>query len=391
MLCESSSGRPIPLSVPVLAGNERAYVNECLDQSLLAVGPMLPRFEACLKELCGVEHVIACSSGTAGLHVALLLVGVSPGDLVVVPTLTFAATANAVRYVGADPVFVGCDEWLGIDLAAVEGFLRRGCKIRDGRVYHRTSGRRVAALVPVHVHGIPCDMAPLMSLAREFDLPVVEDAAEGVGSFWADGPLAGRHCGSVGDVGVLSFNANKLVTCGGGGAILTDDEAFARQARYLIDQAKTDAVRYVHGGIGFNYRLSALAAAIGLAQLERLDAILEHRVAVARLYAEELHGDGLSMLQPRPGTSPNRWFHSLIVDRPEPVRAREELMNRLQGFGIQTRPLWYPNHLQAAFAGCLAVDVERAGWYWERVLNLPCSSDLSGEEVEWICHVVMEA
>ena len=379
----------IPLSVPVVAGNEWAYVKECLDAGFLAAGPMLGRFETALRELSGARHAIACSSGTAGLHVALLSVGVHPGDLVIVPTITFAATANAVAYVQAEPVFVGCDEFLNIDAEVVASFFRDECEAGPhGPVLHAT-GQRVAAMIPVHVFGNPCDMVTLLATAREHGVPVIEDAAESVGSRWTTGPLAGRHTGSVGDMGVFSFNGNKVVTCGGGGAILSSDDEMVARSRYLIDQAKDDSVRFVHNEVGYNYRLSAVAAAIGVAQLELLGQIVETKRRNARRYAERLSSlSGLTMLGVPKGTAPNHWFYALVVDPLEAGFDREQLMARLSEQGIQTRPLWYPSHLQRPFAGCRAYGVDRAVWYWERILNVPCSADLTPDAIDRVCDAI---
>jgi dTDP-4-amino-4,6-dideoxygalactose transaminase len=382
----------IPLSVPVLAGNEWAYVKECLDTGFLAAGPMLGRFEAALRDLTGAGHVIACASGTAALHTALLVAGVQPGDAVLVPTITFAATVNAVVYAGAHPVFIGCDDFLDIDAEAVEVFLAEECDEDSDGPRLRATGQRVAAIVPVHVFGAPCDMVSILDTAKRHRVAVVEDAAESVGSRWTDGDLAGRHTGAVADMGVLSFNGNKIVTCGGGGAVLTNSEDAAARVRYLIDQAKDDRVRYIHGEVGFNYRMTATAAAIGLAQLERLDVVIETKRRNLVQYVERLSGlPGLSLLGAPQGTASNHWFYSLLVEPEQAGIDREQLMADLAAHNIQTRPLWYPNHLQRAYDGAVTYRVDRAIWFWQRVLNLPCSADLTLAHVDRICDAIESA
>ena len=382
----------IPLSIPVVAGNEWEYVKECLDTGYLAAGPMLDRFEDALTALTGAKHAIPCASGTAALHVALIAAGVDPGDAVIVPTITFAATVNSAAYAGAQPVFIGCDEHLNLDPEAVDAFLTEECVPGSGGPILRSTGQRVAAMVPVHVFGVPCDMAAILATAKKHGVAVVEDAAESVGSTWTAGSLAGRHTGTVGDSGILSFNGNKVVTCGGGGAVLTDSDDAAARVRYLIDQAKDDAVRYVHGEVGFNYRLTTTAAAIGVAQLERLDAIIDAKRRSLEHYRERLSGlPGLSLMGEPEGTFWNHWFFSLIVEPTEAGIDREQLMSSLDADGIQSRPLWYPNHLQKAYTGAIAYRVERAIWFWERVLNLPCSSNLTAEQIDRVCDSIEAA
>ena len=385
---------PIPLSIPVVAGNEWAYAKECLDGGWLSAGPMLDRFETAVAELAGTAHAIACVNGTAGLHIALLLAGVKPGDAVIVPTLTFAATVNAVRYCGADPVFLGCDEWMNLDPEALASFLAEECVAGadGGGVRLRGSGARVAAILPVHVFGNPCRLDAIIATASAHGVPVVEDAAESVGSRWTASPLAGRHTGSAGLLGVFSFNGNKVVTCGGGGAIVTDDDALAARARYLINQAKDDDVRYVHSEVGHNYRQTALGAAVGLAQLEELPAFIATKRDNHARYAERLAGvPGLTLLGVPDGVEANHWFYSLVVEPAEAGVDREAIMAALAAENIHSRPLWYPNHLQAPYAGSIAYRTERAVWFWERVLNLPCSSNLTAEQVDRVCAVIRAA
>ena len=382
----------IPLSIPVVAGNEWVYVKECLDTGFLAAGPMLGRFEAALRDLTGARHAIPCSSGTAALHTALLVAGVRPGDAVIVPTITFAATVNAVIYAGATPVFIGCDDYLNIDTSAVEAFLSAECDAGSDGPVIRATGQRVAAIVPVHVFGAPCDMVSILDSAARHTVAVVEDAAESVGSRWTSGPLAGQHTGTAADLGILSFNGNKIVTCGGGGAVLARDDAAAARVRFLIDQAKDDPIRYTHSEVGFNYRMTTTAAAIGLAQIERLDAVIEVKRRNLARYAERLNPlPGLSLLGSPEGTASNHWFYALVVEPKIAGIDREQLMAHLDRHGIQTRPLWYPNHLQRAYEGAIAYRIERAIWFWERVLNLPCSADLTTEQVDTVCDVIESA
>jgi perosamine synthetase len=378
------AGPFIPLSAPFVDGNEGVYVRDCLDSGWLsAAGEYVARFETAVASIAGARHAVACSSGTAALHVALVVAGVGPADAVVVPTVTFIASANAVRYCGAEPVLIGCDDRLGLDPDLLAEYLERSWDPGSRRVVDRPTGRIVKAVMPVHVFGDPCDMERLLAIADRYGLVVIEDATESLGSTYTTGPLAGRATGPLGFAGAFSFNGNKIITTGGGGMLVTDDEDVARRARYLCYQAKDDPVRYVHGAVGFNYTISNVACAIGLAQMEQLPSFISAKRANRARYAAGLDGvPGLTFIGPPDGTAPNCWFYSVLVEPAEYGMDREGLMTRMAEMGIQTRPLWLPIHMQAPYAGCTVVGPDRAVWYWERVLNLPCSSSLRADDVD---------
>ncbi len=383
-MSDAAPGKRIPLSVPVIAGNEREYVLECLDSGWIsAAGAYVTRLETDICEFTGAAHGVACTSGTAALHLALELAGVGAGDLVLVPTITFIASANAVRYCGAEPVLFDCDDHLNIDVRQLAEYLE-GCQTDDsGATIDPLTGRRVAAIMPVHVYGVPCDMEAIMELSERHGVPVVEDATESLGSVITAGRFAGRHAGTVGLLSALSFNGNKIMTTGGGGMILTGVGELAERARYLSTTAKDDSLRYVHGEVGYNYRLSNVLAAVGVAQLEQLPGFLEVKKRNWTRYREGLAGVPGLVLQDAPeGTDPNRWFYALEVDAEVFGMDREALMLRLIEAGIECRPLWLPIHMQPPYRECRVVGAERAVWYWERVLSLPCSSDLDVEDVD---------
>lgn len=393
-MSERASTGSIPLSVPVLGGNEWAYVKECLDTGWVSsAGSFVTRFETAVCELTGAAHAVALVNGTAALHMALLVAGVQPGDLVIVPTLTFIATANAVRHAGADPVFVDCDEFMNIDPAGVRSFLEEACERGADGPVERASGRVVRAVVPVHVFGRPADLAALLPVAADYGLAVVEDATEALGSRWTAGPLSGRAAGAAAaGGGVYSFNGNKIITCGGGGMYVTPSAAAAARVRHLSTQAKTDTVRFVHDEAAWNYRLTNLAAALGVAQLEQLGGFIAAKRAAHDLYAGLL-GDvpGVSLLGVQEGTEPNYWFISALVEPSQFGRDREGLMQSLREVGIDTRPVWGLLHEQTPFSGCTAWRVEKAWWFWQRVLNLPCSSDLTPHDVERVVAAIRAA
>ena len=271
----------IPLSVPTLGGREWEYIKECLDTNWVSsVGPFVDRFEQDVAARVDAGFAVAAVSGTAALHIALLVAGVREEDEVVIPNLTFVATANAVRYCGAHPVLVDLepDHWQ-IDTGLVRRFLESDCESVDGELRNRRTGRRVGALMPVHLLGHPCNMDALSELAGTYGLPLVEDASESLGA-----TFDGRPMGTIGDIGCFSFNGNKVITAGGGGMIVTDDEAWAKRAKHLRTQAKCDPIEYDHDEVGYNYRMVNVLAALGCAQLEQLDRFLETKRSIAARY-----------------------------------------------------------------------------------------------------------
>jgi len=377
----------IPLSVPNIKGNAWKYVKDCLDTGWLSsAGGYVETFETKLAAFTGARHAVAVVNGTSGLQVAMQLCGVGPGDEVLVPALTFIAPVNAVRYLGAEPVFMDCDDFMNLDPVKLGDFLSAGCRRTAKGLVNRKTGRRVKAIVPVHIFGNPCDMEAIMALARRHGLKVVEDATESLGSRWTAGKYKGRHTGTAGDFGVFSFNGNKIITTGSGGMLVTADGKMADKAKYLTTQAKNDAVRYVHDEIGYNFRLTNLQAALGVSQLEELPAFLKTKEENYGVYREGLAGiPGLTLLGVPPGTAPNYWFYSLLVDKKLFGADRERLMAALDKAGVQTRPVWKLNHLQKPYAKNQAWKITKAGWFHERVLNLPCSSSLKRGDALKVC------
>jgi perosamine synthetase len=376
----------IPLSVPCLRGNEWKYVKECLDTNWVSsVGSYVDRFEAMLAARTGARFAVATTSGTAALHVALQLLGVQPGDEVIVSDLTFIASANAVRYLGAWPVFVDAEpRFWQMDPDKLQGFLRRDCQASADGLRNRHTGRRVRAIMPVHILGHPCDLDPIRELARQFGLPVIEDAAEGLGALYRGTPV-----GHLGEIACFSFNGNKILTTGGGGMIVTDDAEWAARARYLTTQAKDDPVEFVHGAVGYNYRLTNVQAAIGCAQMELLDEYVAEKRATAQHYTAAFRGvRGLTLPGEAGHAFSTFWLYTVLVAAAPFGCDSRTLLRELGGQGIQCRPLWQPMHRSPAHAGSWATDCSVADALNRDGLSLPCSVGLTPEQRQRVVEVL---
>ena len=373
----------IPLSVPFLGGNELKYVEECLDTGWVSsVGSYVDEFEKKICEVTGAGHAIACVNGTAALHTVLLVIGGRAGDEVIVPTVTFIAPVNAVSYVGARPVFMDCDEYYNIDVAKTLEFIKEETVFKNGATYNKKTGCRVIAVIGVHVFGNAVDLKPLLAICKERNIQIIEDAAESLGTYYSTGVLDGMHTGTVGDIGCYSFNGNKIITTGGGGMIVTNNPDHARRARYLTTQAKDDAVRYVHNEVGYNYRMTNIQAAIGVAQLEQLSEFIVNKVANYNMYKEAIDGvRGLHLAEVPPYANNNLWMYPLQIDGRQYPRGRDELMKWLDEHGVQTRPLWCLNHLQKPYRDCQSYKIQRAYEFSDKTLFIPCSVNLTSSEI----------
>jgi len=380
----------IPLSVPVIAGNEWDYVRECLDTGWVSTaGSFVDRFERELAGRVGAAQAVACASGTAALHVALQLAGVGPGDLVLVPSLTFIAPVNTIHYLGAEPLFCDCDRFYNLEPEAVRDYLATGTETRPDGLHDRQTGRRLAALLTVAVFGNAGAWWDLYDDCRERGLPVVEDATEALGSVYGDGPWRDRHVGTTGDLGCYSFNGNKLITTGGGGMLVTGRDDAAQRARYLTQQAKDDAVAYRHDEVGYNYRLTNLAAALGVAQLEDLERRLDCKRANWERYRERLVDLAWAELRPAPEFARNNhWMYPLYLrDGRWRGRARA-LVDALAGERIESRPVWQLNHTQRPYLHCRALATEVAEDLVDNTVTLPCSVDITEASIDRVCEVL---
>lgn len=365
----------VPLHEPEFLGEEEALVSDCIRTGWVSsVGKYVDQFEKDIARACGTAYGVAVVNGTAALEVALRVAGVQPGDEVIMPSLTFIATANAIHHLGAVPHFVDAEErTLGLDPQALRQHLGRIAERRDGITRNGHTGRRISAIAPMHVFGHPVDMVALIAVARDFGLKIVEDAAESLGS-----TLDGRPCGSFGEIAALSFNGNKIVTTGGGGAIVTDDPALAARAKHLTTTAKVPhRWGFYHDEIGYNYRMPNLNAALGVAQLAQLEARVAQKRALAQAYIDAFAGvNEVRVFAERSGTRSNYWLNTLIL-APEFAGARDTILVALNDAGLMARPVWEPMHTLPIYADCPRADLSVTEDLAARIINVPSSAKLA--------------
>lgn len=370
----------IPLSVPNLKGRELEYVTHAIETEWVSTaGPYITDFEQSLAKYVGVEEAVACQSGTAGLHLALMTCGVKACDEVIVPTLTFIAAVNPVKYIGAEPIFMDCDDSLTMDPIKLREFCEKECYFEHNVLINKTTDKQIKAIIVVHVFGNIADMKAIMEVATKYNLKVIEDATEALGSFYTKGMYKGQYAGTIGDIGVYSFNGNKIITTGGGGMIVSKNKDYLDKCRYLSTQAKNDTLYFIHDEIGYNYRMTNIQAALGLAQLEQLETFIN----IKKDNYDEYQKLGLKLLDFDNDIRPNYWFYSYITD------SRDKLLNYLEGQRIQTRPIWKLIHTLKPYEEAQSYKIEKALYYYEHVLNIPCSTNLLNEDVAIVVSSIM--
>ena len=381
----------IPLSVPNFGAREAALAGEAITSGWVSTsGGKVTEFEQALAAYLGMPRAVACNAGSSALHLAAMAAGITRGDEVIVPTLTFIAAVNPLtRYMGAEPIFIGCDDSLCIDPDAVEAFCAERCELRDGKLYNKATGAHVKALEVVHVFGNLGDMERLTEIAQKYHLILIEDATEALGTRFTAGKFAGKFAGTVGDIGCYSFNGNKIITTGAGGAVVSNHPDWAEHAKHLSTQAKTDLLQFLHDEVGYNYRMTNVQACLGIAQLERLEAFIAHKKALYDHYVEKLDGvKGLRILPFREDcTRSNHWFFSLYVK--DFALDRDAIIEKLQAQGIQTRPVWALIHEQADYPRNEAYALDKALDYRKYIVNLPCSTNLSMEDCDRVIDAVL--
>ncbi len=378
----------IPLSVPNLKGNEKKYVNQALDSEWVSTGgSFITDFENEMAKYLGAKQAVACQSGTAGIHLALEILGVNEAHEVIVPTLTFIAAVNPVKYCKAEPVFMDCNESFCMDPLKLEQFIKESCEF-DGKILtNKLSKKVIKGIVVVHVFGNLADMDSIMRIAQAYNLFVIEDATEALGSYYTTGVYSGKHAGTIGDFGVYSFNGNKIITTGGGGMLVANKEAYLAKAKYLSTQAKDDEFAYVHHEVGYNYRMTNLQAALGLAQLEQLDDFIKTKQDNYAHYLEKIEKiEGVKLATFSDAARSNKWFYALIV-QPE---IKDALMKYFGEHQVQVRPIWGLIHEQKPYANCQVYKIEMAKHLFDTVINIPCSTNLTFEDIDYVVGVLTE-
>ena len=358
----------IPLHEPRFIGKEREYVNDAIDSTFVSsVGKYVDRFEIEIAKKVGAGFAVATSNGTSALHIGLLMAGVDRDSIVITQALTFVATANAISYSGAEPVFVDVDiDTMGMSPDSLKAFLTDHVEIRNGVAYHKKKNKRIGACMPMHTFGFPCRIDEIHSICQEYAIPLVEDAAESLGSLYK-----GKHTGTFGEIGAYSFNGNKTVTCGGGGIIVTDNEEIAKKAKHITTTAKVPhRWEYVHDMVGYNYRMPNLNAAMACAQLEMLDAYVLNKRQLAQNYAEFFEGKDINFLTEGENTFANYWLMCVQVNS---LKERDELLTYTNDNGVMTRPIWKLMTRLKMYENAEAHDLKNSMWLEERIVNIPSS------------------
>ena len=374
----------IPLSIPNFEGNERKYVDEAIDQGWVSTGgAYIRKLEEKMAHFLHVENVAACQSGTSALHLALVETGVGPGDVVIVPPLTFIAAVNPVKYQFATPIFIDCDDSFCIDPIKLQEFCEKECHFDGETLFYK--GKTVKALIVVHVFGNMADMVSILKIARKYNIKVIEDATETLGTKYTDGPLKGKYAGTIGDFGCYSFNGNKIITTGGGGAITAKDSKVVDHIRYLSTQAKNDPHYYIHDEVGYNYRMTNIQAALGVAQMEELPEFIRRKKANYEIYKNLFEGFEFGEIKDfREGTDSNKWFYSLEINRDKVKASMREIITSLQDKGIETRAIWGLINEQIPYCNEDTYKLEKAPYYAERILNFPSSTQITNDEIKYV-------
>lgn len=377
----------IPLAIPNLTGNEKKYLDNCIDTTFVSsVGKYVTRFEEMVAEATGSDGSVATSSGTTGIHVALTAVGVKYGDYVIIPTFTFIASANAVRHCGADPwlMDINSSTWC-LDPELVKDEIEKNCEKRDDGLYHKESGKSVAALMPVYTLGNTPDMKAFRQIADEYGIPLIVDAACAIGAKYN-----GQDFGPLADLSVLSFNGNKTITCGGGGSIVGNNAVLLQHIRHLTTTARVWP-DYDFDEVGFNYRMTNIQAAVGVAQMERLQTFIDTKRRVRKRYEKmlsDLQDKGITFFPTTDGSS--CWFSGIVLPYGAELRRAKEICARLKKKGIEARSFWKPIHLQEPYKNCPKGKVDVAESLWQRIITLPCSTNVTEQELEIVSNALIK-
>ncbi len=385
----------IPLSIPNITIKERETVDKALESTWVSTaGPLIPEFEKKCAEYMHCDDVVATNSGTAALHLSLVDAGVTYGDEVIAAALTFIAAVNPIRFCGAEPVFVDCDEHFCMSAKSVQYFIDNHCEFNGEKLINKTTKAHVKAMIPVHVFGNMADMEALMDIANKYNIKVIEDATEVMGTFVTEGKYKGRHLGTIGHYGAISFNGNKIMTTGGGGLALAQTKEARHHMELLSEEAqdmskKEDNLLFIHTEVGYNYKMNNIAAAIGLAQLDRLEDFIKTKHENFLLYSELLNDkNGLKIVPYTKGIRSSMWFYSLMLENTKITR--NELIEELAKRKIQTRPIWLLNPDQAPYKNSQCMPLDNARKFINTIVNIPCSSNLTKEEVKIVASEILD-
>lgn len=378
----------IPLSIPNFEGNEEKYVVDAIKSTFVStVGGYVSRLEKDIAAFLNVENAAVCQSGTSALHLSLVEAGVKPGDVVLVPPLTFIAAVNPVKYQFSRPVFIDCDDSFCMDPIKLRSFCEEECVWEENSL--KFNGSVVKALVVVHVFGNMADMEAIMETAEKYNLKVIEDATEALGTKYTEGKYKDKYAGTIGNFGCFSFNGNKIITTGGGGAVTANDPKAVDHIRFLSTQAKTDPHYYIHDEVGYNYRMTNLQAALGVAQMEELPDFIKRKQRNYEVYKELFDGFEYGELMPfREGTDSNKWFYSVNIDRSRITASMREIITALRDKGIETRAIWGLVNEQKPYEGETTYKLEKGPYYADRILNIPSSTQITAEEINYVANEV---
>ncbi len=379
----------ISLHEPIFSGLEKKYLNDCLDSSWVSTsGKYIKKFENAIKKFLDVKHAIACNSGTSSLHISLILAGVKAKDEVIVPTVTFIAPINTVRYIDANPIFMDCDNYLNIDMDKTIEFLKKETIYKNGFTINKKSKRIIKAIIVVHVYGNAVNLEKIKGLCSKRNIKIIEDSSESLGTIYSGKIIQSKHTGTIGDIGCLSFNGNKIITSGGGGMILLNSDQLAKKARYLIKQAKDDELCFIHNSVGYNYAMTNIHAAIGFAQFQKIREVLRKKRNTHKLYSNLLMDNkNTSLLFAPEYSESNYWLNILMLKRPLKSK-KNKLMNLLIKNKIDVRPIWQLNHLQKEYKNCQKYKITNAYKMINSSICLPSGYNLMENDLKRIVEII---
>ena len=380
----------IPLSVPNLKGNEKKYLKKCISTEFVSsVGEYVNIFEKNISKFTKAKYAVACSSGTTALHLALRAINVEKDDEVIVPSMSFIATVNPVRYLNASPVFMDCDNFYNLDIYKFKQFIEKNTFFKNGFTINKKTKKKIKAVIPVHVSGNAVDLESIVNFCKKKNIKIVEDAAEALGTFYLRGKLKNKHAGTIGDIGCLSFNGNKIITSGGGGMIITNDKKLAEKCKYLSTQATNDSIIYKHDDIGYNYRLTNIQAAVGVAQLEKIQLFIKKKKDIYGFYKKKIDKIPGLEVAPRPKyANNNNWMMTIIINKNFRYK-KDMLIKKLFKKNIQTRSMWLPIHLQKKYLKFEKYKISKSIELFNSSINIPCSTNLSSNQMNKVTSILL--